>query len=247
MDDKSVNVSSFKEIDSFIISTRSEFRQNLTEIQKLFESSVNLFLSLIFKIGKLTPPNGWENSREEDVVRVFSKSFEFLLSIYYLYECGFYQTPLVFYRNLCELSVVGIAIGFDKSLYSKWKNNHRAFDKLSDVVNEVDKNPHILNETKKYSKFLLKEWERSSRDYLHLLKKRHVEDKVNNELLFLGIKKGDKEFQDSKIKSLVIFAMNLLLHLLDIFEIQKLSNEGKINGVLILSELTRIKDSVSQS
>lgn len=244
---KNISVDNFQQLDNFILETRTEFRENKSLIRKLFFSCIDLFIHLVTSMGNLKPSNKWENTREEDFLRVLGKIIEILTAIYYLYESGFYSSAFPLYRNICELSIIAIAIGYDPSLHHLWCNKHKTFKKTSKIIDKITESKKIPEGYKDYARFLQKEWERSSREYSHSLRREHVERKIVKERIFWGVTKYNYETQDNKVWSLVVLAFNMITLTSDVFNYESLVNENKIkHGQKILGDFQIIDKNISE-
>ena len=230
MNIKNISIDNFQQLDNFILETRAEFRENKSAIRELLFSCIDLYIKSVTSMGNLKPLNKWENSREEDFLRVIGKIFEILTAIYYLYESGFYISPFPLYRNICELSIIAIAIGYDPSLHHLWCNKHKSFKKTSNIIVKISKSKKIPERYKDDARFFQKEWERSSREYSHSLKREHVEEKISKERIFWGVTKYNYETQDNKVWSLVVSAFNVIILTFDVFNYELLVNKNKIQN-----------------
>ena len=224
-----IETKNFSELDNFVLSTRDLFRQNTSEPKKVFEKSIDLFISLSIILGDTKTPVQWKNSKEEDILRILVKIFECLLSIYYLYESGFFYSALTISRNIHELFLVAISIGFDKDLYAKWKYCHKDFKNLSMIKEQILASNYITDLWKEYAKHSFKEWVNCSDNYSHYLRQDQVENKITGSKMHIGIMQLSCEIEDIWLIPLGTIAANVLFLFDDIFNFEEIFSGSEVN------------------
>jgi len=238
-----IDINNFHEIDKFVIEVRENFRKSLIPQQDLFSSCFNLFINLIKSISRLKSPQEWENTKGEDYLRVTSSAIELLICIYYQCESGFFESAKIIYRNIYELSLVAIAIGFDNNLYSKWKGKHRLFSNTEKIKASIFESKVISDNYKELSQFLFNEWKNCSQDYLHPRTRNHVENRIIGPRIHLGISKLSSEIIEEVSTNLSSSFFNLISLTIDVFNYDSKSKDESISLPLsneILIEYHRI-------
>jgi len=223
------NISSFSEFDSFVVSAREYFRQQAKQKQNEVGDTINLCFNFFKSVGKSREPKEWENSREEDVIKVLIKAIQVIFGMYYLSESGYYDLALSLKRNFTELLLVAIAIGYDKQNYIDWKNDRDNFQDVHKIGKKLFSSDNIPQPEKDLIPILLKYWDESSQLHSHQISKKAVEGgiKINNGDITLGSHIVKEEYQIMRLNTLRNMALNVITILLGVFDYGNLAEANR--------------------
>ncbi len=222
------NISTFLELDNFVLSARDYFRQHGKQKQAELGEIFDLYFNSLSSIGKSKQPKEWSDTREEDVIKVLTKAAQSLFGMYYLSESGFFDLALSLKRNYTELVLVTIAIGYDKQSHTDWKNNRDNFRDIHEVAKRLLTLDTVPLVEKQLIPMALKYWDESSQLHSHQISKKAVEEGLSmaNGDINLGSRIIKEEFQIRRINTLRNMCLNIITILLGVFDYVALTEGG---------------------
>lgn len=204
------SILSFDFIDKLIIKCREHYRISTNDKLNLFSKGFDLFILLLLFFSQIKKPEELHNSKEEGYISTIVKAIETLLGIVYLNESGFDDISRSLLRNYVELTIVSMAIGYDNSLFTRWKNKHKSFKDVHSIAAEIQKSSFIPQIEKDIVQYLLSIWESSSRTTSHQLSPESVSAKIENASINFGIRIINDEYTVKRFYMLCKMMYNIV-------------------------------------
>lgn len=117
----SIEITNFSNLESSLLSIRTEFNNSLNSIKFIIEKPINLLLDWISLIKTVAS----DDDDERYILEVLIASFKKILSSYVLLESGFIRESLTTIRNYQELMLIAIDIIYNNSSLEEWKKSDK--------------------------------------------------------------------------------------------------------------------------
>lgn len=203
----------FGDLDRLCLEARKHFRDHLLQSQEDIESVFNLCFDLYRSIGKFKKPEEWQNSREEHTLSILIQTIETVLAMYYLSESGFWDNSLAFKRNVAELMLIAIAIGYDSQCFVDWKNERESFGDFNKILSRVQGSTNVPDiEKQQLLPHLKRYWIESSQLFSHNIRLRSIRTLPKGGQFKFEPKIAEVEFQEKRLHTI----RNILIDVISI-------------------------------
>jgi hypothetical protein len=211
-------VRAFEDLDRLCLEARKHFRSHALQDQGDVESVFNLCFDLYRSIGKFKKPEEWKDSREEYTLSVLIQTIETVLAMYYLSESGFWDNALALKRNVSELMLTAIAIGYDSQCFIDWKNERDSFSDFNKVLSRVQDSTNVPDIERSLVPHLKRYWIESSQFFSHNIRMRSIRTLPEVGQFKFEPKLADVEFQGERLHTIRNMLLDVISISLGIFE-----------------------------
>lgn len=220
-------VKAFGDLDRLCLEARRYFRSHSLQSQTEVEDTFNLCFDLYRSIGKFKKPEEWKGSREEYTISVLIQLIETALAMYYLSESGFWDNALVLKRNVAELMLIAIAIGYDKQCFVDWKHERDCFDDFNKILKRVQSSTDIPATEKILVPHLKRYWIESSQLFSHNTRLKSIRALPKMGQFKFEPKTATGEFQEKRLRTIRNILINVISISLGIFEYDTVVRHNK--------------------
>lgn len=217
----------FSDLDRLCLEARRYFRSHSLQSQTEVECVFNLCLDLYRSIGKFKKLEEWKDSRDEYTLGVLIQAIDIVLAMYYLSESGFWDSSLALKRNVVELMLTAIAIGYDSQCFADWKNTRDSFGDFNVILNKVQNSKNIPDTEKSLLPHLKKYWIESSQFFSHNIRMKSIRTLPKNRQFELEPKIAEIEFQNKRLRTIRNMLTDIISISLGIFEYDKVVKYNK--------------------
>ncbi|MCJ7515923.1 MAG: hypothetical protein MUO89_08200 [Dehalococcoidia bacterium] len=211
-------VKEFQDIDRLCLEARKIFRSHLPEKQGEVEFVFSVCLDLLRSIGKFKKPEEWEDSREEYTLSVLIQAIETVLAMYYLSESGFWDNSLALKRNVAELILIAVAIGYDRQCFVDWKHERDSFNDYNKILRRVQDSTDIPDIEKSLLPHLKRYWLESSQLFSHNIRLKSIRTLPKGGQFKFEPKLAEMEFQEKRLHTIRNMLIDIISISLGIFE-----------------------------
>jgi hypothetical protein len=211
-------VRAFEDLDRLCLEARKYFRSHALQDQGDVESVFNLCFDLYKSIGKFKKPEEWKDSGEEYTLSVLIQTIETVLAMYYLSESGFWDNALALKRNVAELMLTAIAIGYDSQCFIDWKNERDSFGDFNKVLSRVQDSTNVPDIERSLVPHLKRYWIESSQFFSHNIRMRSIRTLPEGGQFKFEPKLADVKFQGERLHTIRNMLLDVISISLGIFE-----------------------------
>ena len=202
----------FQDLDRLCLEARKLFRSGSPQKQGEVELVFNVCLDLLRSIGKFKKPEEWKDSREEHTLSVLIQAIETVLAMYYLSESGFWDNSLALKRNVAELMLIAVAVGYDRQCFVDWKHEREPFDDFNRVLRRVQASTDIPEVEKSLLPHLKRYWVESSQLFSHNVRLESIRTLPKGGPFKFEPKLVQIEFQEKRLNTI----RNMLIDIISI-------------------------------
>jgi hypothetical protein len=214
-------------IDGLCQQARSAFRANAAHKQAELSKVFTLLIDVFRSVGKMRSPEQWTGTKEEAAFEVLIQAIETTLSMYYLSESGFWDNALAMKRNVSELLLTAIAVGYDQQCFVDWKHSRSSADSFERLFKRVSSSQLVPDVEKSLLPHLKRYWVESSERFSHNISRKSIRTISNQGQFQLEPKAASSEFRDGRINTIRNIFLNVLSIALGMFRYDRVAFERR--------------------